>query len=202
MEFQSIKQASFYGRNFQNLGRALDFVETSSSHSNFDIVLLSPDPDYNTDAEEGNAEDLVACTMPQDVPGEVEVFCSSDSEDDLPLQELQRRIQTAKRYGKLEPEVFETLFDEEVVNLIVEQSRLYAAQSNAHNFSFTEHDLKVFLGILLYSGYHSIPRENMYWQTDEDTRVPFVANNMSQTRFKEIKKYLHLAHNNNLVLTD
>lgn len=109
---------------------------------------------------------------------------------------------TADLNAKLPIEVFETLFDEDVVNLIVEQTCLYASQANFHNFVFSENDLKVFLGVLFYTGYHSMPREDMYWQTYEDTCSPVVANNMSRTRFKEIKRFLHLADNSNLVITD
>lgn len=235
MAFESINPSLFYGRRFNNLDSALAFVEGASNHNVFDIAYIPPDADINTDEEDGDAEDLIANIMPQDIPGDIEVFCSSDSEDDVPLQELRRRIQHSepgqkspkwsKREcsiempntnifmhnknemishlgGKSELQVFETLFDSEVVEYIVDQTRLYASQCNAHNFSFTENDLKVFLGILLFSGYHSMPRENMYWELAEDTRSPLVSNNMSRNRFKEIKKFVHLADNNNLILTD
>lgn len=95
-------------------------------------------------------------------------------------------------------EIFETLFDNEVVKLILDQSRLYASQHNHHCFEFEKEDLQILLGILFYSGDHSMPRESMYWQMDEDTRTPIVANNMSRNRFFEIKKYIHLPDNGNL----
>ena len=40
----------------------------------------------------------------------------------------------------------------------------------------------------------------MYWELSEDTFS--LSNNMSRNRFKEIKKFLHLAVNSNLNLTD
>lgn len=104
--------------------------------------------------------------------------------------------------GKSPVEVFETVVDNDVVHLIVDQTMKYASQHNMHKFNITPEELKVFIGILLYSGYHSLPRERMYWQIDEDTHLPFISNNMSRNRFQEIKRYLHLADNSRLDLSD
>lgn len=151
-----------------------------------------------------------------------------DSDDEIPLSELKKSItpplwtksisttefpQTDNYLGKIqncasdlsgynEVEVFEKLFDVEVRQLIVSQTMLYAGQKNQHNFSFNEEDLKVFIGILLFSGYHSEAREFMYWKMSADTHVPIVANSMSRNRFQEIKRYIHFADNNNLDLND
>lgn len=97
--------------------------------------------------------------------------------------------------GKTSIEIFETLFDEDVCKLILEQTQLYAMQKNRHDFKMTCEDLKIFVGILLLTGYHSLPRESMYWQMDEDTRTPLVSNNMGRNRFYEIKKNIHFADN-------
>lgn len=85
----------------------------------------------------------------------------------------------SKLGGMSEFQVFQILFYSKVVQYIVDQTRLYASQSNIHNFSFTENDLKISLGILLISGYHSMTRENMYWELFKDTRSPLVSNNIS-----------------------
>ncbi|XP_065363610.1 piggyBac transposable element-derived protein 2-like [Calliphora vicina] len=234
MEFQAIKPSSFYGKAFKNLNSALDFVE-NYDHEHFDIAIIPPDPDYNTDEEEGNADDILFDRMPNDIPGEVEVFFGSDSEDDIPLEQLRQTMMSsksnkivpkwtrrpcdmemhrtntfsenelnmiAKLDGKSSVEVFEVLFDEKVVNLIVEQTCIYASQANEHNFFFNADDLKVFIGILLYSGYHSMPREDMYWQLCEDTHTPLVSQNMSRNRFREIKRFIHLSDNTKLDATD
>lgn len=59
MEFTPIKPSSFYGRRFQNLASALDFMENSPNPTTFDIALIPPDPDCNTDEEEGDVEDIL-----------------------------------------------------------------------------------------------------------------------------------------------
>lgn len=45
------------------------------------------------------------------------------------------------------------------------------------------------------SGYHSLPRERLYWSLDEDCNVSIVSNIMSRNRFLEIKKFLHFCDN-------
>lgn len=97
---------------------------------------------------------------------------------------------------------FERLWDAKLISLIIEQSNLYAAQKNCTNFLVDERDIKIFLGILLLSGYHKLPRETMYWSVDEDICVPFVASSMSRNRFQQIKKYIHFADNSNLQKSD
>ncbi|KAB0803076.1 hypothetical protein PPYR_00046 [Photinus pyralis] len=92
-------------------------------------------------------------------------------------------------------EVFEKLFDQEVLDHIVQQTNLYSSQKNKHDFFVSKADIQIFISILLLTGYHKLPSERNYWSLDEDLRVPFVSNSMSRNRFLEIKKYIHLANN-------
>jgi hypothetical protein len=55
-----------------------------------------------------------------------------------------------------------------------------------------------FLGILILSGYHTLPEEMHYWSNQPDLGVPIVSKAMSSKRFREIKQYLHIADNMNL----
>nr|CAI5855414.1 unnamed protein product [Callosobruchus analis] len=91
--------------------------------------------------------------------------------------------------------IFEKLVDDKISGLIVEQSELYAHQKNNHAFSLTTDDLKQFLGILFFTGYHRLPRERSYWSLDEDLHVEVVSRCMSRNRYLEIKKYLHINNN-------
>lgn len=59
--------------------------------------------------------------------------------------------------------------------------------------------MQKFLGLILLSGYHSLPSENDYWSTSDDMEAPIFAKTMSRYRFKTIKRYLHVADNSNLV---
>lgn len=99
-------------------------------------------------------------------------------------------------------EVFEKLFDEEIVNLLTEETRRYATQKNNHSFSITSNDIKIFIGFLLFTGYHRLPREKLYWCVDEDLNVPIVSNSMSRNKYYEIKRYFHLANNETIDKND
>lgn len=116
--------------------------------------------------------------------------------------ELKTKNMKAVLENKSPVEIFETLFDNDVMELILDQSRLYASQHNDHTFHFNKEVLEIFIGILFYSGYYLMPRGSMYWKLDEDTRTALVANNMSRNRFFEIKKYMHFAVNCHLVTQD
>ena len=54
------------------------------------------------------------------------------------------------------------------------------------------------MGILIISGYQTIPSEKQYWSTRPSLVAPIYPETMSRSRFLEIKKYLHLANNENL----
>lgn len=91
--------------------------------------------------------------------------------------------------------IFEKIFDEEVMTMIVKYTQTYAAQKNVHGFKVSVNELKTFFGILLLTVYHSVARERSYWSLDEDLSVPIVSKDMSRNRFQEIKKYLHFCDN-------
>jgi hypothetical protein len=59
-------------------------------------------------------------------------------------------------------------------------------------------ELKVFIGILLLSGYHSLPSERNFWSNQPDLKVSLVADAMSRDRYYQIKSFLHLADNHSL----
>ncbi|KRZ78729.1 PiggyBac transposable element-derived protein 2 [Trichinella sp. T8] len=62
-------------------------------------------------------------------------------------------------------EYFRQFFHLTLLNHIVEQSDVYAAQCNS-NFQITETELEIFLGTLLKMGLFPMPRYSMYWSTE------------------------------------
>ncbi|XP_047110581.1 piggyBac transposable element-derived protein 2-like [Schistocerca piceifrons] len=54
------------------------------------------------------------------------------------------------------------------MDTIIEQSEIYASQHNRINFLLTEEELKLFIGVLLLSGYHKLPHKNKYWEQVPD----------------------------------
>jgi DNA excision repair protein ERCC-6 len=98
-----------------------------------------------------------------------------------------------------EYDLWSTIFDNGILELIHQQTTLYARRDkNCPNFSFSMGELRKLLGIILISGYHSVPSERDYWSNQPDLKVPFVSESMSRNRYCELKSFLHLADNNNL----
>lgn len=84
---------------------------------------------------------------------------------------------------------------------LVRETIKYAAVTDS-NFQLTIGELKRVLGILLLSGYHSLPSRRHYWSTDEDLQCALVAGAISRNRFEEIIRYIHCADNAHLNLSD
>lgn len=105
--------------------------------------------------------------------------------------------------GKMPVEVFELLFNQEMKQHIITETRRYAhVNQNDTSFDMSEYDLKCFIGTLFYSGYHCLPQQSMYWERSIDTNTEMVYQAISKNRFKQIKRFLHLADNSTIDLTD
>lgn len=104
--------------------------------------------------------------------------------------------------GKSPFEVFSLYFSDEVWEKIVSYTRKYAHDNNRHSFEIDETTLKRFFGILIFSGYHTLPATKLYWSKDEDKGITLVRNCMSRNRFDSIKQNIHLSDNNQLDKND
>lgn len=99
-------------------------------------------------------------------------------------------------------ELFELIWNHEIMSLIVEQSELYARRDlNQSTFSTTDDEIRQFIGILLLTGYNCQPCEKDYWSTSCDLGCDLVTSTMSRNRFLELKRCLHLADNQQLQAT-
>jgi hypothetical protein len=77
------------------------------------------------------------------------------------VQQCREKIIT-KLCSKNPIDIFERIFDEEVLSIIITFSTLYAAQKNKDDFSISISELRSYFGILLLSGYHTLPTERLY----------------------------------------
>nr|CAD7616630.1 unnamed protein product [Timema genevievae] len=68
--------------------------------------------------------------------------------------------------------------------MITNCSNNYAFQKDNIKFKVTANDIKVCLGILLLSGYCSVPRYRIYWETSSDTHNEAVSKAMSRNTFE------------------
>ena len=99
--------------------------------------------------------------------------------------------------------IWSLIFDSDMIDNIVQQSNLYAARDkNCSDFKLSDEELRRFLGIVLLSGYHSVPSEADFWSNQPDLGVELVSEAMSRNRFQTIKRFLHVADNATLTPGD
>ena len=102
-------------------------------------------------------------------------------------------------HNNLQPhQIFELFFTHDEMERICLESTSYARQKGNHVFTMTIDKFKSFLAILLLSGYNELPRQEMYWERQEDSHNSLVASLLSKNEFEDCKKYLHLCDNNDL----
>jgi len=89
---------------------------------------------------------------------------------------------------------FEMFFDESIMQHIVDQSNLYAIQTNLGNpLQLDCLELAKFLGILMKMSVIALPRSRLYWSKALDiTQINSV---MSRDRFEMIKRSIHFNDN-------
>jgi len=91
---------------------------------------------------------------------------------------------------------FSKFFTEEVLQLLAEQTNLYAQQSKTRHWEGTTTDeIKAFLGLLIAMGTHGLPTFRMFWSTDPLFRVQPVADIMTRQRFMKLVGNLHVNDN-------
>lgn len=82
---------------------------------------------------------------------------------------------------------FKKFFSDEVFDLIVTQTNLYAEQQNIKNWQPVDtQEISALLGILIIMGYHILPHNDLYWSSDPGFRVNEIAEVMPVKRFKKI----------------
>ena len=95
-------------------------------------------------------------------------------------------------------ELFELFFDDDVLEMIVNNTISYARQCGNHSFQIDKQSLQIFFALLLLSGYNVLPRRKMYWELHQDVHNEAFAKTMSTNRFDEIMRYFHLSDNSAL----
>lgn len=93
---------------------------------------------------------------------------------------------------------FEQFFSEDLIQMMVNESILYAKFRGNHQFIVSSKEIRAFLAVLILSGYVQLPRRRMFWEQAADCHNPVAAGFMTRDRFDEIMRYFHLADNNRL----
>ena len=116
-----------------------------------------------------------------------------------PDTDVPHLIETNPELSALDPfEIWAKYITPAMVQEILYQTIMYARNKNNQKFMIGESELCNFLGLLYVSGYHTLPGERDCWSTKASMKAPIYSETMSRERFKEIKRYVHLADNNQL----
>ena len=107
------------------------------------------------------------------------------SDEETPLEDNKTPLQ-----------LFELFFSQELVEHIVTESKSYAQQKGLSVDEITAENIKVFVGILLLSGYNRLPNTRMYWEEKPDVHNAFVSQHMRRDTFLHIMRTLHFRDNN------
>ncbi len=95
-------------------------------------------------------------------------------------------------------EIFELFLDTPAIERLTKDTVMYAVQHGYHTFQLSSNEMKVFINILLLSGYNTLPRRRLYRSMEPDVRDELIASSMRRNRIDEILKHLHAADNTNL----
>ena len=96
------------------------------------------------------------------------------------------------KYKDFSPsEVFDLFLDDDILEMILHQSTLYAQKKSGMNLDISKNELKVFISVLLLSGYVRVPQKRMYWESSSDTFNQAVSSAIRRNRFETIMRYLH-----------
>ncbi|XP_068240940.1 piggyBac transposable element-derived protein 3-like [Palaemon carinicauda] len=101
-------------------------------------------------------------------------------------------------FPRTPPEIFELFLDTAAIELLTIETVKYATQNGNHQSSLSCNEMKIFVVILLLSGYCFVSRHGLYWSTELDTHNDLISNSMRRNRFEEIMRYFHAADNTDL----
>ncbi|XP_049832931.1 piggyBac transposable element-derived protein 2-like [Schistocerca gregaria] len=92
--------------------------------------------------------------------------------------------------------MFEELMNENIYHFIVKETVRYAVNmKNMQDFILTVEEVKVFVGFLLFAGYHKLPAEKLYWSEDEDVGISIIKKAMTMNKYQKLKTLLHFQDN-------
>jgi hypothetical protein len=105
------------------------------------------------------------------------------------------------RLKEVKPEaVFRLFLTNSLLETITKHTNEYAATKRGENppaggrawWDVTSEEVGVWIGIVMYMGVHRSPAIADYWKHDDKNPLHPIRTHMSQTRFEQIKRYLHI----------
>ncbi len=116
----------------------------------------------------------------------------------LPQTKPQNLYETHPELIPLSPfEIILKFIPIEYMQELAQQTKLYAMQKGIQ-YEISGREIEHIFGLLLFSGYHSVPNQNLYWSAGQDMNIPIVPQTMPRNSFKKIKQKFHLVDNSKI----
>lgn len=90
-------------------------------------------------------------------------------------------------------EYFHYFFDDDILDMITQQSNLYSTQTIGRSLNFSKQDIKDFIAINLIMGIVNMPAYTDYWS--QEFRFAQIADVMTLKKFQQIRRYIHFNDN-------
>jgi len=183
-----------------NEAAADDVSDSGETDSDDDILYELADPNTDWSDEDISDTDHESRSSATTDNEETEWRKDAFMESDIDFDNITVVPQEAFTAGDGPLEFFRKFFTEEVIQLLVQQTNLYAQQNKPREWEdTTDGELTAFLGMLIAMGIHGLPRFRMFWSTDPLFRVQPVADVMTRQRFMKLLGNLHINDNNKAV---
>lgn len=88
---------------------------------------------------------------------------------------------------------FKQFFDDNLIDLLVEQTNLYSVQTTGTSIGLDHNEMEMYMGMLVMMSIIKLPQMRMYW--GKATQIPTVAEVMPVNRFEKIKQFFHCNDN-------
>lgn len=124
------------------------------------------------------------------------------TQGDIHINRQAFTVESSEYFNKNPVELFELMFSDNLCELFVSESNNYAVYKGGQNPNITLNEMKCFIGILLLTGYNSVPQRNLYWSYEKDVQNALVRTSMRRDRFIQIMSSLHCCDVSNVDLND
>jgi len=182
-----------------NEAAADDASDSGETDDDDDILYELADPNADVDSSDEDISDTDHESRSSAVTDDDETDWHKDAfvESAIDFDNITVVPQEPFADGDGPLEFFGKFFTEEVIQLLVEQTNLYAHQTKAREWEdTTDGEMTAFLGMLIAMGLHGLPMFRMFWSTDPLFRVQPVADVMTRQRFMKLVGNLHVNDNN------
>ncbi|GFT77367.1 putative piggybac transposable element-derived [Nephila pilipes] len=139
----------YHAKRFKTVEEALEYFDTLNS-------------------DDSDISDVDVCIIPSNESGDI---MENEDINDEDLGDIKKDFPELQDLDPIQP--FDNILPKEYIRTLTCMTKLYASQKG-EIIAIDCTDIAQFLGLLLFSGYHWVPKEDYYWSSAEDLKVYIV----------------------------